>query len=108
MDEDQIYIQDQKCKHLKFKFRGVYTADNYPLNLPVNIFIIVNASRSDSIGSHWVMLPKRYAYPVLYCADPLALPLTAYKDIFSPLQQCNDLHMTMDIMEHRTEIQSPL
>ena len=62
MDEDQIYIHVQKCKHLKFKFRGVYAADNYPLNLPVNSFIIVNASRADSIGSHWVMLAKLYAY----------------------------------------------
>ena len=77
MDEDQIYIHIQKCRHLKFKFRGVYAADNYPLNLPVNSFIVVNASRADSIGSHWVMLAKRYAYPVLYFADPLALPLTA-------------------------------
>ena len=56
MDEDQIYIHVQKCKHIKFKFRGVYAADNYPLNLPVNSFIIVNASQADSIGSHWVML----------------------------------------------------
>ena len=108
MDEDQIYIHVQKCKHLKFKFRGVYAADNYPLNLPVNSFIIVNASRADSIGSHWVMLAKRYAYPVLYFADPLAVPLTAYKDIFSRLQQCTDLYMMMDIMEHRRDIQSPL
>ena len=65
MDEDQIYIQVQKGKHLKYKFRGVYTADNYPLNLPVNSFIIVNASRADSFGTHWVMLAKRYTYPVL-------------------------------------------
>ena len=108
MDEDQIYIHVQKCKHLKFKFRCVYAADNYPLNLPVNSFIIVNASRADSIGSHWVMLAKRYAHPVLYFADPLRLPLTASKDIFSRLKQCNDLHMTMDIMEHRRNIQSPL
>ena len=107
MDEDQIYIQVQKCKHLKYKFRGVYAADNYPLNLPVNSFIIVNASRADSFGTHWVMLAKRYAYPVLYFADPLALPLTAYKDIFSRLQQCTDLHMMMDVMEHRRDIQSP-
>ena len=108
MDEDQIYIQVQKCKHLKYKFRGVYAADNYPLNLPVNSFIIVNASRADSIGSHWVMLAKRYAYPVKYFADPLALPLTEYKDIFSRLQQCTDLQMMMDIMEHRRDMQSPL
>ena len=54
------------------------------------------------------MLAKRYAYPVLYFADPLALPLTAYEDIFSRLQQCTDLHMMMDVMEHRRDIQSPL
>ena len=85
MDEDQIYIHVQKCKHLKFKFRCVYAADNNPINLQVNSFIIVNASRADSIGSHGVMLAKRYAYTVLYFADPLALPLTAYKDICSRL-----------------------
>ena len=55
-----------------------------------------------------MMLGKRYAYPVLYIADPLALPLTAYKDIFARLQQCTDLHMMMDVMEHRRDIQSPL
>ena len=108
MDEDQIFIQVQKGKHLKYKFRGVFAADNYPLNLPVKSFIIVNASRADSIGSHWVMLAKRYAYPVLYFADPSALLLTSYKDIFSRLQQCTDLYMMMDIMEHRRDIQSPL
>ena len=98
MDKDQIHLQVKKSKHLKFKFRGVYAADNYPLNSPVNSFIIVKASQADSIGSHWVMLAKRYAYPVLYFADPFALTLTAYKDIFSRLQQCTDLHMMMDIM----------
>ena len=59
MDEDQIYNQVQKCKYLKYKFRGVYAADNYPLNLTVNSFIIVNASRADSFGTHSVMLAKR-------------------------------------------------
>ena len=108
MDEDQIHLQVKKCKHLKFKFRGVYAADNYPLNLQINTFIIVNASRSNSIGTHWVVLAKRYAYPIIYFADPLALPLTTYKDIFNRLQQCTDLEIMMDIMEHRRDIQSPL
>ena len=108
MDEDQIHHQLKKCKHLKFKFRGVYAADNYPLNLQTNTFIIVNASRSNSIGTHWVVLAKRYAYPIIYFADPLALPLTTYKDIFNRLQQCKDLEIMMDIMEHRRDIRSPL
>ena len=108
MDEDQIHLQVKKCKHLKFKFRGVYAADNYPLNLQTNTFIIVIASRSNSIGTHWVVLAKRYAYPIIYFADPLALPLTTYKDIFNSLQQCKDLEIMMDIMEHRRDIQFPL
>ena len=101
MDEEQIYIQVQKCKHLKYKFRDVYAADNYPLNLPVNSFIIVNASRADSIA-------KRYANPVLYFADPLALPLTTYKDIFVRLHQCTDLHMMMDVKEQQKRYSIPL
>ena len=108
MDEDQSHLQVKKCKHLKFKFRGVFAADKYPLNLQTNTFIIVNASRSNSIGTHWVVLAKRYAYPIIYFADPMALPLTTYKDIFNRLQQCKDLEIMMDIMEHRRDIQSPL
>ena len=54
-----------------------------------------------------LVLTKRYANPVLYFADPLALPLTAYKYIFSRLQQWTDLYMMMDIMEHRGDIQPP-
>ena len=73
MDEDQISLRIKKCKHLKFRFHGVYAADNYPLDLPVNIFIIVNTSRSNSIGTQWAVLAKRYAYPILFFADPLAL-----------------------------------
>ena len=87
---------------------GVYAADNYPLNLQTNTFIIVNASRSNSIETHWVELAKRYAYPIIYFADPLALPSTTYKDIFNRLQQSKDLEIMMDIMEHRRDIQSPL
>ena len=83
MDEDQIHLQVKKCKQLKVKFRGVYAADNYPLNLQTNTFIIVNASRCNSIGTHWVVLAKRYVYPIIYFAEPLALPFTTYKDIFN-------------------------
>ena len=108
MDEDQIHLQVKKCKHLKCKFRGVYAADNYPLNSQTNTFLFVNASRSNSIGTHWVVLPKRYAYPIIYFADPLALPLTTYKDIFIRLQQCEDLEIIMGTLEQRRDIQSPL
>ena len=59
MDEDQIHLQVKNCEHLKFKFRVVYSADNYPLSLQTNTFIVVNASQSNSIGTHWVVLATR-------------------------------------------------
>ena len=74
MNEDQIHLQVKKCEHLKFKLRWVYAANNYPLNLQTNTFIIVNASRSNSIGTHWEVLAKQYAYALINFADPLALP----------------------------------
>ena len=41
-------------------------------------------------------------------ADPLALPITNYKHIFSRLQMCGNIEMMMDIMEHRRDTQSLL
>ena len=108
MDEDQTHLQVKTFKHLKIKFRVVYAADKHPMNLQTNTFVIVNASRSNSIGTHWVVLAKRYAYPIIYFADPLSLPLIAYKDIHNRLQQCTDLEIMIDIMEPRRDIQSPL
>ena len=54
------------------------------------------------------MLAKRYEYPVPDFVDPLAVPLIAYKDIFSCLQRGVDLRMLKDIMEHWKHIQCPL
>ena len=96
MDDDQISLQIKKCKHLKFRFHGVYAADNYPLDLP------------NSIGTHCVVLAKRYAYPILFFADTLALPITTYKHFFSRLQMCRNMKMIMDIIEHRRDTQFPL
>ena len=83
MDEDQISLRIKKCRHLKFRSQGVYAADNYPLDLPVN------TSRSNSIGAHWVVLVKRYAYPLFFFVDPLALPKTILS-IFSPSYKCTE------------------
>ena len=86
MDEDQISLRIKKSKQLRFSFHGGYAADNYPLDLPVNTFKIVNTSRSNSIGTHWVVLDKRYAHRILFFGDPLALPKTTYKHFFYQLQ----------------------
>ena len=53
MDEDEINSLIQGCKLLKYKFCGVFAADNFPLKLSQNRFIIVNVSSSDSIGIHF-------------------------------------------------------
>ena len=56
MDEDNLNSLIQRCSELKYKFRGVYAADNFPTNLTYNSFIIVNISTSTLIGTHWTFL----------------------------------------------------
>ena len=79
MDEDQIFKMIQQRKHLKHKFNGVYATDNFPLKMSPNSFTIFNASPAASIGTHWVVLAKRYASPFIYFADPLALSIYLYR-----------------------------
>ena len=59
MDEDNLNSLIQRCSELKYKFRGVYAADNFPTNLTDNSFIIVNISTSASIGTHWILLCQK-------------------------------------------------
>ena len=62
---DGIQFQDliQNCKHLKYKFFGVFATDNFPPHILNNAFTIVNTSMDSD------MPPKK----VLYFADPLGL-----------------------------------
>ena len=72
-----------KCQHLKFKFSGVYAADNFPVILDTNTFVIVNSDKSVSDGTHWLLYCNReneFAF-----ADPLGLPLRFYKNIHQRL-----------------------
>ena len=83
MDEVELNNLIQKCEKLKFKFVGVFAANNFRLPLPLNKFIIANASKENSLGSHWLLL---YNYNVLYVfADPLGYPLASYKFIYENL-----------------------
>ena len=77
MDEDEINSLIQACKLLKYKFFGVFAADNFALKLPQNRFIIVNVSSSDSIGTHWTLLCRKNGNYIF--ADPLGQKLTSYK-----------------------------
>ena len=55
MDEDEINNLAQACKILKYKLVGVFAADNFPVNLSHNNFLIVSVSISHSIGTHWTL-----------------------------------------------------
>ena len=59
MDEDDINGLLQRCQKLKHKFRRVFAADNFPSKLKSNTFIIVNASKSQSPGTHWLLNCKK-------------------------------------------------
>ncbi len=58
MDELEIAMLIRKCKILKYKFKGVFAADNFP-PLSNNSFVIVNSSRANNIGTHWILFCKR-------------------------------------------------
>ena len=82
---DEIMLQDliQNCKHLKYKFLGVFAADNFPTHIPNKIFMIVNTSKSGFPGTHWIVICSKRN--VLDIADPLGLPLWQYTNLFERL-----------------------
>ena len=83
MDEDEINNLVQGCKRLKYKFHGVFAADNFPLHLSQNSFIIVNVSTSQSIGTHWILICRRNGDYIF--ADPLGQNLNSYKHLHNRL-----------------------
>ena len=64
MDEDDINGLIQRCQKPKHKFRGVFAADNFPSNLKSTTFLIVNASKSQSPGTHWLLICKKSTTPL--------------------------------------------
>ena len=59
MDEDDIHGLIHRCEKLKHKFGGVIAADIFPSTLKSNTFLIVNASKSQSPGTHWLLICKK-------------------------------------------------
>ena len=76
MDEDDINALIQRCQKLKHKFRDVFAADNFPSKLKSNTFLIVNASKSQSPGWHWLLICKKEAtvFCLLISLDDPCLP----------------------------------
>ncbi len=79
MDEAELFHLVQQCKHLKFRFRGVFAADNFPGKVRNGTFMIVNAPSVNHSGTHWTLI---YRFKDnMYFADPLGLPLKLYQGI---------------------------
>ena len=51
IDELQLGTLINKCRLLKYKFAGVYAADNFHLNLKIDNFIIVNSDKATQMGT---------------------------------------------------------
>ena len=59
INEDDINNLVQAYKLLKYKFVGVFAADNFLPNLSLNSFIIENVSTSQPIGTHWTPICQK-------------------------------------------------
>ena len=79
IDEAYLRYCIRKCKHLKYKFVGVYAADNFPVTFEPDTFMIVNSDKSKDEGSHWVVVARRGNDYVF--GAPLGLPIYRYKNI---------------------------
>ena len=105
MDEDEINNLVQACKLLKYKFRGVFAADNFPVNLSHNSFIIVNVSTSQSIGTHWTFFCRRKEKYIF--ADPHGQNLASYKHLHNRLASSADKIQTVYESLRYQPIQKP-
>ena len=79
MDSDAIIRLILNCKQLKYRFTGVYSADNFPLILQKDSFLITNSENSNEHGKHWLLLCNRD--DVYLFADPLGFRLDTYEKI---------------------------
>ena len=91
-----------------FKFNGVHVADNYHLKRTRNSIAIVNASPFTSSGSQWIVLAKRYANPITFFADSLALRLSPYKHISDRLRHSTSDKKIVNLIEDRRNSSKPL
>ena len=105
IDELQLGTLINKCKHLKYKFAGVYAADNLPLNIKNDNFIIVNSDKGTPMGTNWLLLCNRNNK--YFFADPLVLPLNNYSHVRDRLSLA-DLGVTEIIQAPRQNFDSNL
>ena len=79
IDELQLGTLINKCKHLKYKFAGVYASDIVSFNIKNGNFVLVQSDTATHMRTHCLLLcnrNKKYLF-----ADPLGLPLNKYSHI---------------------------
>ncbi len=84
MDSDQLSMLVKRIPRLKFKFVGVFAADNFP-PLRSGKFQIINTQKSNDFGLHWVLIANRGGEIIF--GDPLAFRLEFYQDVFQRASQ---------------------
>lgn len=79
---DNYFINDvlERCPVLRFRFAGVWSADNFPV-LKKATFIVVNASKQFDVGTHWLLLVCTSEDAVTFW-DSLGNGLETYSDIY--------------------------
>ena len=99
IDEVGLWAIVNKCKHLKYKFAGVYSADTFPIILDRNTFVVVNSDNSNEDGTHWLLYCNREDE---YCfGDPLGQSLHLYRKIFKRLNLAN--FKIKELVEHQLQ-----
>ena len=105
MVEDEINDLVRVCKLLKYKFRGVYAAHNFPVDLSHNSFIIVHVSTSQSIGTYLTLIGRSNGKYIF--ADPYEQKLASYKHLHNRLASSADNILTVYDLLRYQPIQKP-
>ena len=97
MYEDEIVQLASNSRVLRFKFRGVFSADAFPTGLAKNTFIIVNTDPSHKQGQYWCLFLRLNDH--IMFADPLGKTLDKYPYILKRLFEANNANI-VEILAH--------
>ena len=105
MVEDEINDLVRVSKLLKYKFRGVYAADIFPVDLSHNSYNIVHVSTSQSIGTYWTLIWRRNGKYIF--AYPYGQNLASYKHLHNRFASTADNILTVYDLLRYQPIQKP-
>lgn len=81
MDNYFLHAAVERCRTLKYQFAGVWSSNNFP-ELKTQTFAIVNASKHNEFGTHWLLLMCTADNTILFW-DSLGKDLNAYNEIYA-------------------------